>query len=321
MEVERSIQHICLSQEELSSLIHNAFPQHSKLDKWEILSGGALNTIYKLQIDQQAYVLRIYSRDRAHCKTEKMIHQLIDGQVSTPKLVYADELHEPWAYSIFEFVSGKHISEVSYENEELLSYELGRVLALIHSFKLPQAGLFGDGMTIKYPFTSGSNPYFEETFSVLTNGKNIRHRLGNQLTDKTLEFIQANKSFFPIVGEDVSLTHSDFKPVNLLYSAGTVFVLDWEFAHAGMGILDFAVLLRYRDQFPLDLIALAKGYTDCGRILPRHWFPSALITDFLNIVQLLESPPERPKLFDQLKNVAQKTINDWESLQSELNIS
>lgn len=38
-----------------------------------------------------AFALRIYNRDRAHCKTEKAIHQLIDKNISTLKLIYADE--------------------------------------------------------------------------------------------------------------------------------------------------------------------------------------------------------------------------------------
>ena len=113
MEVERSIQNILLDHGQLLTLARKAFPDCKKLDKWEILSGGALNTTYKFQIGPDAFVLRLYARDRAHCKTEKAIHHLINQSISTPKLIYADELSEPWPYSIFEFVSGSHISEVS----------------------------------------------------------------------------------------------------------------------------------------------------------------------------------------------------------------
>lgn len=312
-DVERSIPSIQLNQEQLLTLIHEAFPCSHRLDEWEILAGGAFNTTYKFKIGQDAFVLRIYVRARAKCKTEKAIHQLIDALVPTPKLIYADEFHEPWAYSIFEFASGKQISEVSIENQISLSYELGRVLASIHAFKLPQAGLFGDGMTIAYPFKTGSSPYFEEAFSVLTKGNYVRQRLGDQLTEATLAFMQKNKSYFPIVGDNVCLTHADFKPVNLLYNADKICVLDWEFAHAGIGILDFSTLLRHREQFPLDLTALAKGYTDFGGSLPENWFHSALITDFVNLVILLDSPSERPKLFHQLKNALQNTIAEFKN--------
>jgi RimJ/RimL family protein N-acetyltransferase/aminoglycoside phosphotransferase (APT) family kinase protein len=316
--VERSIQNILLDHQQLLTLVRRAFPHCKKLEDWKILSGGALNTIYQFQINDGTFVLRLYARDRAHCKTEKAIHQLIDTSVSTPKLIFADELHEPWAYSIFEFISGVHISEVSDSHRSSLSYELGHELAAIHAFTFPQAGLFGDGMNIGYPFERGSSPYYEKAFSVLSQEKNVRHRLGDKLTDATLAFMQKHKDFFPVVNDNICLTHSDFKPVNLLYDAqGKVFVLDWEFAHAGIGILDFAILLRHRNQFPLDLNALESGYTNSGGTLPDEWLRSAMVTDFVNIVTLMETPPERPQLFHQLKNAIQSTIDQWDSISTE----
>ncbi|HEV8052393.1 MAG TPA: aminoglycoside phosphotransferase family protein [Parachlamydiaceae bacterium] len=312
MEIERSIQYIQLDHHQLLELIQKAFPNCRKLDDWKILSGGALNTSYKIKMGQNAVVLRIYARDRAYCKTEKAIHHLIDKSVSTPKLIYADEVHEPWPYSIFEFIQGVHISEVSKYDKIPLSYELGKVLASIHAFKFPQAGLFGDGTSIAHPFHIGSSPYFEEAFSTLSKGAHVRSRLGNTLTEAVLGFMQTHKEFFPVVKDNISLTHSDFKPGNLLYNTRKVFTLDWEFAHAGIGILDFAILLRHREQFPLDIDSLVKGYTDFDGNLEDDWFRSALLTDFVNIIQLLESPAERPKLFHQLINALENTMNNWD---------
>ena len=78
METERSIQNIQLDYSQLLALVRKAFPECQKLDDWKILSGGALNTTYKIQIEKDAIVLRLYARDRLHCKTEKEIHRLID---------------------------------------------------------------------------------------------------------------------------------------------------------------------------------------------------------------------------------------------------
>ncbi len=311
MEVERSIQNIVLNSQQLLELIQPAFPGCHELTNFKILSGGALNTNYKLGVEGKQFVLRIYVRDRIHCKMEKEIHALIDSKISTPRLIYADENHHPFAYAIFQFIEGNHIFEVSSELKKPLSYELGSVLASIHGYKFEKAGLFGDGITIAQPFEAGSSPYFKEAFRVLSSGQFVRSRLGDKLSNEMLDFMLQNKDFFPQVGENICLTHADFKPVNLLYKAGNVFVLDWEFAHAGIGILDFAILLRHRDQFPFDSKSLVKGYSDFGGKLPEEWFRSALITDFVNIVQLLDSAPERPQLFHQLKNSVQKTICEW----------
>jgi len=313
MEVERSIQNIHLDAKELLNLVHKAFPKCHQIDDYKILSGGALNTTYKVRIENNELVLRLYTRDKVLCKIEKDIHSLIDGKVSTPNLIYADETYQPYPYAIFQFIDGVHISEVSETHQESLSYELGRSLASIHVFKFQNAGLFGEGIRIAHPFDVGSSPYFEEAYAVLSNGKYARRRLGDKLSDDMLSFMQDNLDFFPKVEKNICLTHSDFKPVNLLYNAGKIFVLDWEFAHAGIGILDFAILLRHRDQFPLNLGTLTKGYTDFGGNLPKEWMRSALITDFVNIVQMMDAPPERPQLFQQLKNAAKTTIVQWDS--------
>lgn len=314
MEIERDSAYIQLNREELCDMICKAFPNCRQLDEWKILSGGAINTLYQFKVEGKTYVLRIYARDRALCKIEKMVHQFIENQVLTPKLIYGDESYKPFAYSIFEYVSGIPIYTLPKEDKESLSYELGRTLATIHQFKLPEAGLFGEEMSINRVFAKDSSPYFEETVRVLTHGKYVRERLGDKLVQDILTFIEENKNLFPKIEENISLVHSDFKPVNLLYKEAKIFVLDWEFAHAGVGIIDFAILLRHRDQFPCDIDALATGYKDFGGTLPKNWFLSALITDFINIVTLMESPSERPKLFHQLKSAILRTMNHLETL-------
>ncbi len=313
VEVERSIQNIQLDYNQLLSLVRTAFPNCQRLDKWELLSGGANNTIYKIQTGPESFVIRLYARDRALCIREKAIYQLITPSVSTPKLIYTYEDYEPWAYSLFEFVSGVQISKALSQEKFHISYELGRLLASIHAYKLPQAGLFGDGITISHPFEMGSSPYFEKTISVLSQEGLVRHRLGPRLVEEAITFIQKNKDFFPIVSDNICLTHSDFKPVNILYTSNKkIFVVDWEFAHAGIGILDFSLLLRDRHQFPLNLAALQKGYLDFGGTLPDEWIRSATITDFVNMATLLETPGERPKLFQELKNAMQHTMHHWD---------
>lgn len=314
MDVERSLENIHLDPKQFLAMVQKAFPRCEKIEFYQLLFGGAQNTSYKFRIQNGEFVLRLYTRDRAHCNREKEIYSLIDGKVSTPKLIHA-EVEDPFfSYSIFEFIDGILLYEVSQNCETLLSYDLGMLLGSIHAFTFQKAGLFGEGLSIDKPFEIGSSPYFEEAFSVLSKGKYAKVRLGDQLTNRMLEFMQKKQDFFPKVENNICLTHSDFKPVNLLIRSGKTFVLDWEFAHAGIGILDFAILLRHRDQFPLDLRLLEQGYIDCGGRLPKEWIRSALITDFVNIVSMLDAPSERPKLFLELKNAAQCTMDRWDFL-------
>lgn len=314
MEIERAQTPIYLQKEDLLHCIQKAFPDCCRLDEWAMLNGGALNTIYKFKIGNEEFVLRIYARDRASCKTEKELHALIDAIIPTPKLIYADENNEPWSYSIFQFIEGIPISKVGQGHTNTLSYDLGKTLALIHSFKFDQAGLFENGLKIGKVFASGSSPYFEEAMRILSEEGYAKVYLGTQLVNEMASFMLQNKDYFPQVNNNICLTHSDYKPVNLLYDAhGKIFVLDWEFAHAGMGILDFALLLRHREGFPFELQALKRGYVENGGILPKEWLRSAMITDFVNILTMINTSSNRPKLFRELKKSIEKTIRSWDS--------
>ncbi len=316
MTIERSIANIHLKNDQLLSLVQQAFPDCSQLENHKILTGGAQNTIYKFQIGEEEFILRIYARSRSHCKTEKELHALIDPFIPTAQLVYSNENHEKWPYAIFKFVPGSHLYDVPQQCQSALSFELGRVLALIHSFQFSEAGLFDDGLKIAHSFPLGSSPYFEEACAVLSDTKGYtRKYLGEKLADQTLSFMLQHQAFFPKIGKTSCLTHSDFKPVNLLYNQnGQVIVLDWEFAHAGIGILDFAILLRHRNQFPLDLAILEEGYVSHGGCLMNDWPHSAMITDFVNIITMMNRPVERPKLFEELKQALQTTMHQWNEI-------
>ncbi|WP_068469869.1 phosphotransferase family protein [Candidatus Protochlamydia phocaeensis] len=315
MEIERSIQPILLEASELASLASKAFPAGSHFERWELLNGGAQNTHYKFVMNEQAFVLRLYARERELCKMEQALHALVEKTVPTAKLIYADANHHPWAYAIFTFVDGIPLYRVNKEFKAPLSYELGKALACIHSFRFPQAGFFEEELKIGHIFEEGSSPYFEESVRVLSYAGQAREQLGEKLSDDILSFMRHNQSSFPIVRGNSCLTHADFKPVNLFYGAnGKIIVLDWEFAHAGIGILDFAILLRHRHQFPLDLQALKEGYTQNGGVLPNDWLRLALITDFVNMLTMMDSPPGHPKLFRELRTSFEMTMRHWDCL-------
>lgn len=302
MNIERTDKTIQLDSEILFQLIQPAFARIRQVESFEPLCGGAMNTTYKFTVGAESYVLKIYQRGRQFAATEQALLDWITPNVATPKMIYANVEHEPWAYAIFEYVEGMFITEVMQQERTKLSEKLGTLLAQIHSFKFLQAGLLEHGdLSISTPFAKGSSPYLEATLDLLTSSKLVKERLGLQLAEKLLAFIEKNRGYFPIVGDDISLVHADFKPVNLLYNGkGEVLVLDWEFAHAGLGILDFGILLRHIKQLPLDLQRLEAAYIDSGGMLPDEWERSAMICDLVNIAFLLDNPSDRPELFAQL---------------------
>lgn len=264
--------------------------------KLEPLTNGAVNSTYKFFSDDEPYVLRVYLRDPNLCEIEREVIQLVQSRVQVPELISSDPKGKPHPSAVFRFVEGKHLFDAPD-----VSYELGITLAKIHQIRFDQAGLFGPGLSLDPVFEKGSRPYYEYIKENLTEDSIAWKRLGEPLASKTLQFVDTHKDFFPVIGEKSSLVHSDFKPVNLLWSnEDGITVLDWEFAHSGDPLIDFAVLLRHRNDFPLNTDNLEKGYRQEGGSLPEDWIKRASITDIINIVQLLNSTLDRPELYDFL---------------------
>ena len=312
MEPERGNTTIHLDHEAVVELVQKAFPSCKNVGRLNLLKGDAQNVLYSFKIGDETLVLRLYTRNKADGRREKELHALIKSALHLPELIYADENHHPWPFAIFRFVPGLRLKETPSSIVSTLSGKIGEILALIHSFKFPNAGFFEEGITVKNVVPIGSSPYLEKTLSKLNKNGKVRQRLGDELVDEMLEFINANRDFFPVIGDDTCLTHSDFRPANLLYQpGGNIIVLGWDFAHAGAKIMDFAVLLRHRHKMGLNVDAVLKGYAKHNGTLPEEWYRSALITDFLNMAIMLDAPVEHPAQFEELENVLRTTMSEW----------
>lgn len=179
----------------------------------ELLTRGAMNTSYRLILDEDLFVLRFYVRDRLLCGIDSAIHRLIGEKIPIPDLLYADPEAVPYPFAIFRSVQGIHLNEIQDPQEACrLSYQLGEVLAKIHSFAFPQAGLFGKDLCLRQLFEESSSPYYE--YIVQTFGKESLawKRLGNSASEKLLERIHAHKELFPVIHGGGVLVHSDFIP-------------------------------------------------------------------------------------------------------------
>lgn len=297
--MERAAKHLDLKPHQAESLCAECFGE-GNLTSLQTLSGGAVNSVYKFLWNDQPYVLRFYVRDPKLAEIEASVYHLVQNSVPVPKLLHTAVSNEFGPFAIFEFVNKKHIFEFSHSAEPL-SYDLGRTLAKIHNFHFPKAGLIGRDFIIETPFEEGSSPYYDYIQEHLTKASLAWQRLGNRKAEELVAFLNAHQNAFPIIQNGSALVHSDFKPVNLLWDEHDgLTVLDWEFAHIGHPLFDFAILTRHSRDFPLKIASLEEGYHDGGGSLPDDWIQKARITDTVNVVQLLNTPTERPKLFKSL---------------------
>ena len=316
--MERGFEFIDLDYSQIESICYPYFKK-GHLKAFQSLSGGAINTTYKIIWDERPFIVRLYVRDLELAQIEEAVYRLIHNKVAMPDLLHIGRFSS-YPFAIFEFVDKKHIFEISNQSlASTLSYDLGKVLAGIHSFHFPHAGLFGKNFVIHTPFEEGSSPYFAYIMEHFSESSLVWQRLGNERASRLKDFLNDNQGFFPVVSQGGVLVHSDFKPVNLLWDEDSgLTVLDWEFAHIGNPLIDFAILLRHFQDFPLNINSLEKGYSEHGGIFVDDWIRKARLADVINVVQLLNTPVERPQLFKFLLQSINFTIFRWSSLDEEL---
>ncbi len=311
--MKRAGQYLELKHSEIEQSCRQYFQDKGMLQSYEVLAGGAVNTTYKICWDGEWFVLRFYIRDKKLALIEEKVYRLVQKTVPIPEMLFASV--EPYPFAIFSFCSKPHIYDVGKKFSKRLSYDLGSALAAIHSYRFAQAGLLGANLSVDTEFTEGSSPYLEYCLEHLTQDSLVWKRLGKTLSKEMISFMEENHDYFPVIQRGGCLVHSDFKPVNLLWNETQgLTILDWEFAHSGDGIMDFGILLRHFKDFPINVSQLENGYRENGGNLSSDWIQRARITDFINIIQLLNTPSEKPKLFQSLIDSLNFTLVNWRTL-------
>lgn len=75
--MERAFQNLQLNHSQIEQACRQHFQNNGSLQSFEILSGGAVNTTYKICWSNEWYVLRFYVRGENLASIERQIYQLI----------------------------------------------------------------------------------------------------------------------------------------------------------------------------------------------------------------------------------------------------
>ena|SRR3972149_1575428 len=101
--MERAFQYIELNHSQIEQVCRQYFQSNGSLESFEILSGGAVNTTFKICWDGELYVLRFYVRDKNLASIEKRVYQLIQATVPVPEMLFASSGDEIYPFTIFRF--------------------------------------------------------------------------------------------------------------------------------------------------------------------------------------------------------------------------
>ncbi|HEV2655255.1 MAG TPA: aminoglycoside phosphotransferase family protein [Ktedonobacteraceae bacterium] len=320
---QRQHDFVMLDEATLNAMLQPAFPGKS-IKSAELLTSGLCNTNYKIHLSDTvgAFVLRLYTRDRAACQKDYDLFNLVHERVPVPELLYVDAAGERYAmaYAVMRWVDGVLLSDIISAGDPAqmaaCAYAAGTTLASIGSYTFPQAGFFGPGLNIAQPFDSGTAPFLAEIERSLFAGR-AGERLGTALATRLWRFVLDNSNYLEVAQKATTLVHADFKGVNILVrqeqaSWHVAAVLDWEFALASSPLIDIANMLRYDRLLPATYeTQFIRGYLDNGGTLPAEWKRASKLLDLLSLCQFLDAPQPGNALVEEVIGLIVGTMEHW----------
>lgn len=255
----------------------------------ELLITGKANTNYCVTLgDGRSVVLRLHTRDSSGALREAAIVRRLAGLVPVPQYLYVSP-DEPW--SIQEWIDGEPLTDVLDRNETVDCEPIGAALAAIGTVHFAEAGFLDSNLNVVQPLGGLFQGYVRYLHELLRDPL-VVDRLGSDLAARGAQWVSKRSSLLKPVAHRVALTHSDFKPSNLLMRDGRlVGIVDWEFADAGYPLLDIGLFFRdprlAREPMMKDF---ARGYANGGGFLPPHWLTAAHVLDMLSMCQFLARP-------------------------------
>lgn len=189
--------------------------------------------------------------------------KILADRLPVPKVFDAIEPSEDsQGVILMEYIEGNLLVEKDWSEE--LAYEMGLVLAKIHSIKMDY---YGDIATQK-DLTGSSLKYFQDKF--FEELDECKSHLPGGLIDHCKQYFENHKSLLRSV-DGPCLTHRDFRPGNLLVKEGRLAgVIDWANGRAGFAEQDFCSMEhRHWPKNDDEKAAFLEGYKSV-RPLPDY---------------------------------------------------
>lgn len=275
-----------------------------------VLTGGKANTNYRLDLADGPVVLRLFERDASARDRERRVIELTGQTLPTPKWLADGEVNGV-PYAVLSFVVGEHPHHALAGGADpaRLGRSIGANLRALENVTPPGnrevIGLLDANLGFERTFESVADSFVDLISWSLREGR-CGKRLGTELRSELAAGIDRAARALEPVDAWRGLAHGDYKFSNLLVrDEELVAVLDWEFTCAFTPLLDVAIHMRHRDNFPP---AYVEGFEQGHGALPDDWRRLSRIMDLMNLVGFLNASGDRPTLFDAVKSRIAATI-------------
>ncbi|HWD41603.1 MAG TPA: aminoglycoside phosphotransferase family protein [Fimbriimonas sp.] len=299
---ERAVTHREVSLDELQARVGA-----DHIRSYRVIGSGLANTNVKVEFESRPPVLvRFYQRDPKACDVEIAVLNLVKEQVPVPAVIDASP-DEGWM--VLEWIDAALLQDVVSEATNA-ACDIGKTLAAIGSFRFDKAGFFEKDLSIGFAFDEiceGLVDYMRE----LLGKALVQSRMGAELVDKAVSFIDDRRALLAPYETGKSLVHADYKASNLLVRGGKVAaVLDWEFSHAGTPLLDLSILFRHRDKWPPGFEEkFVKGYVDGGGFLDPNWREATRYLDLVSLLDFLSREKMGPRSVADVLRIVRETVD------------
>lgn len=302
---------VVLSPEEGSALIGEGVVE------LQPFAGGRRNSNYRVAIAHRSEpcVLRLYTADPTACVREQRLLELVNDQVPVPQVLrIAPSASPPW--SLMTFVEGERmdlaLASASSEATWEMTRAAGQALARIHHIKFPAAGFLDEQLQVSQVL--GPEFSWQTFLRMMLDHNTLRDNLGADVADELRRFIDRNVALQQQMSfGGPCLSHSDYKPWNLLASGShVVAVLDWEFAFAGAPLNDIGNFLRYSArQRPEYESGFIEGYREAGGALPDDWRRLARLVDLMNLLDFMSRRDSSGAITRDVRPLLEATLREY----------
>ncbi|WP_341985422.1 aminoglycoside phosphotransferase family protein [Rossellomorea oryzaecorticis] len=320
---ERSNEYIMPDMYTIQNML-NPFLKGKRIDQVQRLSGGLNNSNIKIITNtNEIFVLRIYPKENKSMKIESEIAKLLEGRVPVPKVLYSDSSCSVFNYPflLMNWVRGEQLSEMmDRKNEKIIwraATAAGAALAEVHKMKFHDSGFFDGQLNIKEHVKINANTFIAFIEEILKKGYVIKH-IGGKLCSSVLNFSKEHAFLLDDPGEQNSLVHSDFNPLNILVeeedsSIRISAILDWEYAFSGSPLIDIGNMLRYEGVTSIGMLKpFILSYRENGGVLLHEWLQRAKLLDLIALLDLLNKEECGEVRVKDITRLISHTMDEWE---------
>lgn len=246
-------------------------------------SWGSSHVIYFVHVKEQSQplVFRANTGFNSNPEIVMLVEKLITNDVltigvPTNNVLYVDISRKdyPFDYQIEEMLQGKDIEDNfsgTQEEYDKLSFELGMLVAKIHTLAYPGFGKFDEAKALKKVLKGSKSTFFDYIITMLSSDLAYLLKvdfIDNKKLNHIKNLFEEHKNIIN-VSRGV-LIHHDLADHNIMFEKNHITgIFDWEACVVGDPVLDLASAPTWKTHYPREE-KIIEGYKTITS-LPKHF--------------------------------------------------